>query len=85
MILCCVHEGMLWLAPPVFIDTQLIAWIVGSLKAIEDPTTLFTNKEGEKALAKYMKEKFHTFKGKSALDVANINDDVARFSTHVLV
>jgi hypothetical protein len=38
--------------------------------------TLFTNKAGEKALSKTMKDKFHTFRGKRGLDVANISDDV---------
>ena len=54
----------MWLDPPVSIDTQLIARIIGLSKAGEDQATLLTNKAGEKALAKSMKDKFHTFIGK---------------------
>jgi hypothetical protein len=59
----------------VSIDTQLMLWIIGFPKVGEDPITLFINKVGEKALSKSMKDKFHTFRGKRGLDVANINDD----------
>ena len=65
---------MLWLSPPIFIDTELIVWVIGLPKVGEDPTTLFS-KVGEKSLSKAMKEEFHTFRGKRGLDVTNINDD----------
>jgi hypothetical protein len=76
MLLNCIHRGTLWIDPPVSIDTQLIAWITGFPKEREDPTTLFTNKAGEKPLSENMKDKFHTFRGKRGLDVANISNDV---------
>jgi hypothetical protein len=85
MLLSCIHGGTLWLDPPVSIDTQLVvAWITGFPKAGEDPTTLFTNKVGEKALSENMKDKFNTFRGKRGLDITNISDDVVRFATQVL-
>jgi hypothetical protein len=39
-------------------------WIMGLPTTGEDPTTLFANKVGEKALSENMKEKFNTFRGK---------------------
>jgi hypothetical protein len=76
MILSFIHRGTLWLDLVVYIDTQIIAQIIGLLKETKDLITLFTNKVGEKALSKYMKDKFHTFKGKRGVDVKNISDDV---------
>lgn len=61
------------------IETALIARIIGLPKG-EDPTTLL-NKAGERALSEAMKEKFHTFRGKRGLDVANINDEGVWFAT----
>jgi len=70
----------LWLDPLVSIDTQLIAWIIGFRKEREDLATFFTNKAGEKAQSKEMKEKFHTLRGKRWLDVMNIRDDIVDFA-----
>jgi hypothetical protein len=80
LLLSCVHGGTLWLVPLVSIDTELIAWIIGLAKVGEDPTTFF-RKTGEKVQLEAMKEKFHTFRGKKELDVANINDDFVQFAT----
>jgi hypothetical protein len=44
LLLSCIHGGTLWLDPPVSIDTQLIAWIMGLPTIGEDPKTLFANK-----------------------------------------
>jgi hypothetical protein len=38
-------------------------------------------KVGEKSQSETMKEKFHTFRGKRGLDVANINDSSVWFAT----
>jgi len=38
------------------------------------------NKVGKRALLKYMKDKFHTLRGKGGLDVANINDNGVHFA-----
>jgi hypothetical protein len=48
-----------------------------------DLATLF-NKAGEKAQSEAIKDKFHTFRGKGGLDVANINDDSVPFSMKVM-
>ena len=74
----------MWLDPHVSIDTQLIVWNTGLPKVGVDPTTLFTNKAGEKALSKTMKDKFYTFRGERWLYVENISDDVVQFLTQVL-
>jgi hypothetical protein len=60
----CVHGENLWLNPPISIKMQLISWIMGLSTAGEDLKTLFTNKDGEKALSESMKQKFKTFIGK---------------------
>jgi hypothetical protein len=83
MILIFIHMGMLWLDPLEFIDDQLISRITGFPTIGEDPTTLFTNKAREKALVESMKDKFHTFRRKRGLDVANINDGNVQFETQV--
>jgi hypothetical protein len=64
--------------------TQLVTWITSLLNAGEDPTTLFSNKLGEKASLESMNDKFHTFIGKSRLEIVNINDDLLQLMMWVL-
>jgi hypothetical protein len=84
LLLSCIHERELWLDPPVSIDMQLIARIMGLPTTREDPTILFAKKVGEKALSKSMKDNFNTFRENQGLDVASISDYLVRFETQVL-
>jgi hypothetical protein len=68
VLLNYIHGGIIYIDPPVSIDTTLIVHIKRFCKAGEDPTLLF-KKMGERALSESMKEKIYAFIGKRDLEV----------------